>query len=131
MPNRIYTTGFSSKNINDLKPLVENLDALLIDIRFLPESDVMVWRQIYLKALLGRSYLHIQNLGNRRHKEEGKISIQNLQLGIGTLLGLDDNSILFCSCEKLKNCHRRLIAEELKKREIETVEIKDWKNPPF
>jgi hypothetical protein len=125
MINQIYTTGYAGKDISDLKPLVESLDATLVDIRFSPYSEVMVWRQVYLKTLLGRKYLHILNLGNRSYKE-GKIAIQNLQLGIETLIGLDTNAILFCACETLENCHRRVIADELKRRGIETVEIVDW-----
>ncbi len=32
-----------------------------------------------------------------------------------------------CGCEKLENCHRLVIAGELLKQGIETVEISDWK----
>ena len=116
MINQFYTTGCAGRDINDLKALVEALDATLVDIRFSPHSEVFVWRQIYLKTLLGRNYAHIPNLGNRSFKETGKIAIQNLQLGIETLISLDTNAILFCACEKLENCHRRVIAAELKKR---------------
>ena len=128
MINRIFSTGYADKNINDLKPLVENLGAILVDIRFVPESDVMFWRPLYLKTLLGKKYLHITNLGNREFRENDKISIQNVHLGIETLLSLNTNSILFCICAEQKNCHRRVIAEELQKRKIETTEIDDWKN---
>lgn len=127
MINRIFTTGYTGKDINDLKPLVEKLEAVLIDIRFSPNSQIMVWRQIYLKALLGKKYLHILNLGNRSYKEHGKISIQNLQLGVETLLSLNTNSILFCACENIENCHRRLISVALQNRTVETFEITDWK----
>ncbi|MDQ3087233.1 MAG: hypothetical protein M3Q78_01400, partial [Acidobacteriota bacterium] len=71
----IFTTGYTAKDINDLRPLLDALDALLIDIRFAPYSQVLQWRQIYLKVLLGSKYLHIPNLGNRTFKEE-KITIQ-------------------------------------------------------
>ena len=127
MINQIYTTDYAGKDINDLKPLTDALDATLVDIRFSPYSEVVVWRQVYLKTLLGRKYLHILNLGNRSYKED-KITIQNLQLGIETLISLDTSAILFCGCENFENCHRRVISEELKKREIETVEIIDWKS---
>lgn len=127
MINRIYTTGYTGRDINDLKPLVERLDAKLVDIRFSPYSQVMVWRQVYLKALLGGRYLHILNLGNRSYQEKDKITIQNLRLGIETLLSLNANSILFCACENLENCHRRVIVQELRKSGIESVEIHDWK----
>ena len=128
MINRIFTTGCGGgKNISDLKPLVERRGAILVDIRFAPYSQVLVWRQIYLKTLLGKRYLHIPNLGNRSFKEQDKITIQNLKLGIETLLSLNSNLILFCGCEKFENCHRRAISDELRKRGIETLEITDWK----
>ena len=127
MINRIFATGYAGQDINDLKPLVEGLGAILVDIRFAPYSEVMFWRQVFLKTLLGKKYLHIANLGNRAFKENDKISIQNLHLGIETLLSLNTNSILFCACAEQKKCHRRVIVEELQKRGIETNEIADWK----
>ena len=128
MINRIFATGYAEKDINDLKPLVESLGAILVDIRFSPYSEIMFWRRVYLKTLLGNKYLHIANLGNRNFKERDNISIQNLGLGIETLISLNTNSILFCACAEAENCHRRAIVEELKKRGIETSEISDWKN---
>jgi uncharacterized protein (DUF488 family) len=128
MSNQIFTTGYTGQNINELKPLVESLEAVLVDIRFSPYSQIMHWRQVYLKVLLGKKYLHLINLGNRTYKEMGKITIQNLQLGIKTLLALNTNAILFCACEKFENCHRRVVADELHKQGIETIEITDWKS---
>lgn len=124
--NRIYSTGYTGKDINDLKPMLDALDACLVDVRFSPTSQIMHWRQVYLKILLGRKYLHIPNLGNRTFKEE-KITIQNLKLGIETLLNLDHNTVLFCACERVENCHRRVIIAELNKQGIEVEELKTWK----
>lgn len=126
MINRIFATGYTGRDINDLKPLLEHLEAVLVDIRFAPYSQVMFWRKIYLKTLLGERYFHIPNLGNRNFKEKNKISIQNMQLGIETLLSLNTNLMLFCVCSEQQECHRRIIIEELKKRGIETEEITDW-----
>jgi uncharacterized protein (DUF488 family) len=122
----IFTTGYTGKDVNDLKPLLKVLDAMLIDIRFAPYSQVMHWRKVYLKALLGEKYRHMPNLGNRTYKEE-KISIQNLNLGIETVINLPFNLVLMCACENKEKCHRRLIVEELARREIETEEILTWK----
>jgi len=124
---RIFTTGYTAKDINDLRPMLDAFDALLIDIRFAPYSQVLHWRQIYLKVLLGSKYLHIPNLGNRTHKEE-KITIQNLGLGLETVFSLNKNALLMCACETAENCHRRVIIDELKKRGIETKEISNWKS---
>ncbi len=123
---KIFTTGYTGKDISNLKPLLETLDAMLIDIRFAPFSQVMHWRKVYLKALLGEKYRHIPNLGNRTFGED-KITIQNLNLGIETVLNLPFNIVLMCACKKIENCHRRIIIEELHKREVETEEIFNWK----
>lgn len=123
---KIFTTGYTGKDISDLKPLLETFDATLIDIRFVPSSRVMHWRKIYLKALLGEKYRHVANLGNRTYKEE-KITIQNLNLGIETVLNLPFNVVLMCVCEKIEHCHRNVIVEELAKREIAAEEISNWK----
>jgi len=122
----IFTTGYTAKDINDLRPLLDALDALLVDIRFAPVSQVLQWRQIYLKVLLGSKYLHIPNLGNRTFKEE-KITIQNLGLGLETVFSLNKNVLLMCVCETAEKCHRRVITAELNKRGIETEEISNWK----
>ena len=122
----IYTTGYTAKDINDLRPLLEALDAYLVDIRFAPYSQILQWRQVYLKVLLGSRYRHISNLGNRTYKED-KITIQNLGLGLETVFGLNKNILLMCVCETAENCHRRQIAAELTKRGIETEEISNWK----
>ncbi len=127
MTQKIFTTGYTAKNINDLRPMLEALEAILIDIRFAPYSRIMHWQKVYLKALLGNRYRHIPNLGNRTYKEDGKITIQNLQLGLETVLSLNTNAILMCACEKPEDCHRRLIIAELKQRNIETEEILTWK----
>ena len=126
MEYKIFTTGYTGKDINDLRPMLDALDAVLVDVRFSPYSKVMHWRQTYLKALLGEKYRHIPNLGNRTFKEN-KITIQNLQLGLETLLNLKTNMVLMCVCKELEHCHRRLIITELEKREIETEEIATWK----
>lgn len=123
---QIFTTGYAGKDISDLKPLIERLDAMLFDIRFAPYSEIMHWRKVYLKALLGEKYRHIPNLGNRTFKED-KITIQNLHLGIETLLNLEMNVVLMCACELAEDCHRRVIVQELSKREFETFELSDWK----
>ncbi len=123
---KIFTTGYTGKDIGDLKPLLEVLDAMLIDVRFSPFSRIMHWRKVYLKALLGEKYRHIANLGNRTYLEE-KITIQNLNLGIETVLHLPFNVVLMCACEKPENCHRRLIIAELDNRKVATEEISNWK----
>ncbi len=123
---KFYATGFSGKDINDLKPLLNALDAVLVDVRFSPTSEIMRWRQIYLKALLREKYHHLPHLGSRAFRE-GKAKIQNLDLGIKILISFNVNAVLMCECGDPKKCHRLLIAQELWNKGFEAEELKNWK----
>lgn len=123
---KFYTTGFSGRDINDLKPMLDALDAVLVDVRFSPTSEIMRWRQVYLKTLLREKYHHLPQLGNRAFREGG-VSIQNLDLGIKVLISFNSNAVLMCGCADLKTCHRHTIAQELRRKGYEAEELKSWK----
>ena len=123
---KFYTTGYAGKDINDLKPMLDALDAVLVDVRFSPTSEIMHWRQIYLKALLREKYHHVPQLGSRSFRE-GKAQIQNLDLGIKIIISFNSNAVLMCGCEGVKECHRLVIAEELGRKGFEAEEIENWK----
>ncbi len=120
-----YTTGYTDKNVKDLPNLLENLDAVLVDIRFSPNSRQIVWTKNYLSLLLKKRYSHIPQLGNRAFKE-GKIQIQNLELGIRLITSLEYNAVLLCACKKLNECHRFVVRTELQKRGFEVEELESW-----
>lgn len=105
---KFYTTGYAGKDINDLKPLVNALDAVLVDVRLSPTGEVMRWRQVYLKTLLREKYHHVAPLGSRAFRE-GKAQIQNLDLGLKILVSFNSNSVLMCECLDPKKCHRLII----------------------
>ena len=123
---KIYTTGYTGKDIADLKPLLEELDAFLIDIRFIPVSKQHQWHKNYLQILIKNRYRHVQNLGNRAYKEN-KIKIQNLELGLRTILSFEVNLVLMCGCTDLKQCHRFVIMKALSEKGFEVEEIENWK----
>jgi uncharacterized protein (DUF488 family) len=123
---KFYTTGYAGNDINDLKPMLDALDAVLVDVRFSPTSEIMRWRQIYLKALLREKYLHVPQLGNPAFRE-GKVQIQNLDLGIKILVSFNSNAVLMCGCQDVKECHRLVIAEELRRKGFDAEELENWK----
>ena len=123
---KFYTTGYAGKDISDLKPMLDALDAVLVDVRFSPTSELMRWRQIYLKALLREKYHHVPQLGNRAFRE-GKTQIQNLDLGIKILVSFNANAVLMCECADPKECHRLVIAEELRRKGFDAEEMENWK----
>ena len=125
---KFYTTGFAGRDINDLKSLLEALEAaLLVDVRFSANSTVMRWRRIYLKTLLREKYQHVPQLGNRAFGEN-KAQIQNLELGIKILVSFNANAVLMCECLDPQQCHRRIIADELRGKGFEVEELQDWKS---
>ena len=124
---KFYTTGYAGKDINNLKPLLDALDTVLVDVRFSPTSEIMFWRQVYLKTLLREKYHHVPQLGNRTFRE-GKAQIQNLDLGIKVLGSFNQNAVLMCECADLKDCHRFVIAQELRRKFYEVEELENWKS---
>ncbi|HLM59349.1 MAG TPA: hypothetical protein VK308_00970, partial [Pyrinomonadaceae bacterium] len=63
--------------------------------------------------------------GNRFFRE-GKIAIQNLDLGLKIVASFGSNVVLMCGCAEKKTCHRLVIALELQKRGYEVEEIESW-----
>lgn len=122
---KFYTTGYTGKDINDLKPMLDRLDAVLVDVRFSPTGETLRWRQIYLKALLREKYHHVPQLGNRASGEE-RVQIQNLDLGIKILVSFNTSAVLMCECGDARNCHRFVIAEELWRKGFDAEELEKW-----
>lgn len=122
---KFYTTGYAGKDINDLKPMLNSLKAVLVDVRFSPTSEIMFWRQIYLKTLLREKYQHVPHLGSRALRE-GNSQIQNLDLGIKILVSFNSNAVLMCGCDDVKECHRLVIAQELRRKGFDAEELETW-----
>ncbi len=122
---KFYTTGYAGKDINDLKPMLDALDAVLVDVRFSPTSEIMRWRQVYLKALLREKYHHVAQLGSRAFRG-GRNQIQNLDLGIKVLVSFNANAVLICECAAPQECHRLVVAEKLRSLGFKTEELVDW-----
>jgi hypothetical protein len=121
----IYTTSCRDKDYADLKPLLQKLDAQLIDVRFSPSDKPVQWSKGYLQLLLKRNYQHFPALG-LREIAPGKFAIQNLTLGLRILSEKQHNVVLLCDCADYDNCHRKVIARELEKSGKEAVEIETW-----
>lgn len=130
MKNKIYTTGYTGKNVADLPALLEKLDAVLADVRFAPYSKHLEWRRDYLKLLLKNKYRHVAAFGNRTYKEN-KITIHNFQMGLKIIESWNEKVVLMCACEKLENCHRAVLTEELRKKGFDVEEIENWNTVEF
>lgn len=121
---KFYTTGYAGRDINDLKPMLDRLGAVLVDVRFSPSSEIMFWRQVYLKVLLREKYHHVLQLGTRVF-QEGRTAIQNLDLGIKIILSFDSDTVLMCGYADSKTCHHRIGAQGLRRKGYRAEELED------
>jgi uncharacterized protein (DUF488 family) len=94
--------------------LAEQLDAVVVDIRFSPRSRNPHWTAGRLTSLLGERYRHLAVLGNRNYKG-GPIEFVDLEEGVvkvGELLR-EQPVILLCVCADVERCHRLPAAEAI------------------
>lgn len=125
--SNFYTTGYTGKQVEQLPALLDYYDAVLADIRFAPASRRLEWTKSYLSLMLKDRYRHLPALGNRNYKTPGgAIQIHNLEIGIQLIQSWERNVVLLCACEKIENCHRRVIKTALEKRGCEVEELTSW-----
>jgi hypothetical protein len=125
--HKIITTrkyGLYDLGYNDLKKAVElaqiadHLGAIVVDIRFQPHTRNPEFSLTHLQEVLGKSYIHIGELGNKNYKDEGEIQLVNAEVGIAKVHSLlaEKSVILICACWKRLDCHRLVVSNEYKKR---------------
>ena len=118
----IYTIGYVGRKPEELKKLAEELDAIVLDIRFSPLSRIPHWNGEALSKLLRLRYRHVPSLGNLNYKNGGPIMIADYRLGRETIIQQSRNVILMCVCKSLGLCHRRVVGDFLRR---EGIEVKD------
>jgi uncharacterized protein (DUF488 family) len=122
---RIYTAGYYGRDINELTATVTQLDAMVVDIRLVPQSRFTPqWRKANLERLYGENYLHIKELGNKGFKEK-RIEIADMDSGLAIVESLGRDVVLLCACKHFDKCHRQPIAEALGFRGYEVIELSD------
>lgn len=130
MKHIIYATGYQGKKPQVIKKMADDLDAVVVDIRYSPMSRNPEWRKSNLQALLGSKYVHCQSFGNSAYKTGG-IEILNYSAGKAMLETIDAPVILLCACSDAHTCHRTTVLEMLKQDgyTVQEVEISHPKPP--
>lgn len=127
----IYTIGYAGWKPEELKAQVDELGAMLIDIRYSPRSRRPEWNREALRGLWGqnweRFYLHLVALGNRNYKSGGAIELAAPEVGLKALAPVlrERPIVLLCACRDADMCHRSVAADFLSERlgGIEVVDL--------
>jgi uncharacterized protein (DUF488 family) len=118
-----YTFGYQGFLPEELVAKAEQLNALVLDVRFSPSSRDPRWRRQALVNVLGSRYRHAAEFGNKNYKGDGPIELADPRHGIakvGPIL-LEQPVILLCACWQWSTCHRKVVADLI--REEYSVEV--------
>lgn len=104
----LYTLGYSTWSIEQLATVQEELNALLIDIRYNPFSSRPEWRKEELRRRFRGNYIHASALGNLNY-QGGPIELANPHKAVTPIRAhlAERPCILMCACADWQHCHRR------------------------
>ena len=110
----VYTMGYTGLSMEAIQKKVQELDAYLVDIRYMAGSRAPMWRQASFKSALKERYIHLQALGNKNYRG-GPIEIADLSKGIAFVEKIlpHNNVLLMCACEDVNVCHRKWVSRKL------------------
>lgn len=108
MTNQIYTTGYGRRQPSELAELLDQLGAVLVDIRFNPYGRPGFKGWELGRHFAGR-YIHLKALGNADYKTGG-MRIADYASGRDSLAKLDRPALLLCACASPDGCHRTVVA---------------------
>ncbi len=118
----VYGIGYSGRTLDEIRQLLEQLDAYLVDIRFVPNSRNPAFRQKALINALGDRYIHVQAFGNPNFRSGGPVEIADYDAGKAALEALDKPTLLMCMCKDPATCHRTVVLRHLAEDGFETQE---------
>ena len=126
----IYTIGYSGRSLSSLVSLVQELDAVLVDIRFSPASRNPDFSGKRLREALGERYVHLKAVGNETYRSGGPVKMADPSAGVEALRAIDRSVVLMCACAQYHNCHRRAVADFLRGEGYEVAEVSATTLPP-
>jgi len=122
----LCTAGYKNFSFYQFKDLVEDLDALIVDVRYVPYTPLPFWSIGTLQEKFGEKYIHIKELGNINYKDKTNIEIADFSTGLIRFVVASEGfktCILLCGCIDVNKCHRKIVAEKIADQiEVERVE---------
>jgi uncharacterized protein (DUF488 family) len=111
----IYTAGYSRlREPRRLLALLDELDALVIDVRLKPWTRFEGWSRKDREALFGARYRWIEAFGNDNYAGEG-VRLHDPARGLAEVGPILESRsvILLCGCADPTHCHRSTVAARL------------------
>ena len=111
----IYTVGYSRlREPRRLLVLLDELDALVLDVRLKPWTRFEGWSKKDLEALFGTRYRWIEAFGNDNYAG-GDVRLHDPARGLAEVSPLlaTHSVILLCGCADPTRCHRSTVAAVL------------------
>lgn len=121
-----FTFGYQGQKSEELLAAVNEMGAVLCDIRLVPYSRWQpAWNKRNLQVLFGDSYQHIPQLGNLNYKNGGPLAIADMEAGLQMVLDLLEQQpvVLMCVCRNTVSCHRLQVAQRLLGLSIQVNEL--------
>jgi uncharacterized protein (DUF488 family) len=106
----LYTLGYARWSIEEVEHQMDELDALLIDVRQSPHTSKPGFSKPELASRFGTEYVHVPGFGNVNYKE-GPIKLAAPDEGLRLLRRNDGPFVLLCGCRDAETCHRSQVAQ--------------------
>lgn len=121
---KIYSFGYVTTTVAQLKEWLDQNDAVLLDIRFSANSRNPDWAKSNLSNAVGVArYTHFKTWGNENYKG-GPIKLVNFDWGLQRFRALPYSTVaLMCACGNPATCHRTHVANLLRGQGYEVNEI--------
>jgi integrase len=115
--NSLFSLGYSTLKVEQVKTWLDQHDALLVDVRHSPQSRNPQWRQPYLQRLLGSRYRYVPEFGNLAYRTSGPIQLVDETAGVRIVSELLEQRpvVLLCQCADHTSCHRSVAAAAISK----------------
>jgi uncharacterized protein (DUF488 family) len=127
---KIYTLGYQGRKLRDIKLLAAHLSATVIDIRYSPTSRNPEYRGAAPIGVLGNQYQWLRKFGNANYKQPGApIQIVYYDEGRKGLEHMATDIILMCVCRDYTHCHRKVVADLLRRDGFEVEELSSLAPP--
>lgn len=127
MTNQIYTAGYGKRQPSEIAEILDDLGAMLVDIRFNPygRPGFKGWE---MQRFFAGRYLHVKALGNAEYKTGG-MRIADYAAGRDILARLDCPALLLCACASPVGCHRTVVAGMLRQDGFTVIEAAFRREP--